>query len=56
MPKGCQSNGFATDRGRLTIIGAGTSNGARSFTPVLPGIESQADWNAHLARIQAVVS
>jgi hypothetical protein len=38
MPKGCQSNGFTTDRGRLTIVGAGTSNGARSFTPVLPGI------------------
>jgi hypothetical protein len=53
MPKGCQSNGFATDRGRLTIIGARTSNGARSFTPVLPGIESKADWDAHLSRIQA---
>jgi hypothetical protein len=53
MPKGCQSNGFTTDRGRLTIIEARTSNGARSFTPVLPGIESQADWDAHLAPIQA---
>jgi hypothetical protein len=53
MPKGRQSNGFTTDRGRLTIIGAGTSNGAQSFTPVLPGIETQADWDEHLARIQA---
>jgi hypothetical protein len=53
MPKECQSNGFTTDRGRLTIVGAGTSNGARSFTPVLRGIETQADWDAHLARIQA---
>src|SRR6516165_8440268 len=56
MPKGRQSNGFTTDRGRLTIIGAGTSNGAQSFSPVLPGIETQADWDAHLARIQASLS
>jgi hypothetical protein len=47
MPKGRQSNGFTTDRGRLTIIGAGTSNGAQSFSPVLPGIEIQADWDEH---------
>ena len=53
MPKGCHSNGFTSDRGRLTIIGAKTSNGSRSFTPVLPGIEFQADWDAHLARVQA---
>jgi hypothetical protein len=53
MPKGYQSNGFTTDRGRLTIIGAKTSNGSRFFTPVLPGIGSHADWDAHLARIQA---
>jgi len=56
MPKGRQSNGFTTDRGRLTIIGAGTSNGAQSFSPVLPGIETQADWDLHLARIQASLS
>jgi|SRR5215469_17639926 len=43
MPKGCQSNGFATDRGRVTIIAAATSNGVQSFSPVLPGIETQAD-------------
>jgi hypothetical protein len=56
MPKGCQSNGFSSAKGRLTIIGATTSNGSRSFSPVLPGIETQADWDAHLARIQASLS
>src|SRR5262245_42233895 len=53
MVKGQQSNGFNTERGRATIVCALTSNGARSFTPVLPGIETQADWDTHLARIQA---
>jgi hypothetical protein len=53
MPKGCQSNGFTSAKGRLSIIGAATSNGSRSFSPVLPGIETQADWDAHPARIQA---
>ena len=53
MPKGCQSNGFTSAKGRLTIVGAQTSNGSRSFSPVLPGIETQADWDEHLARIQA---
>jgi hypothetical protein len=49
FPESCS----LSDRGWLTIIGAGTSSGARSFTPVLPGIETQADWDVHLARIQA---
>src|SRR5215470_3887435 len=53
MPKGCQSNGFTSAKGRLTIVGAQTSNGSRSFTPVLPGLETQADWDEHLARVQA---
>src|SRR5215472_11087252 len=56
MPKGCQSNGFTSAKGRLTIIDAATSNGSRSFTPVLPGIETQAGWDLHLARIQASLS
>src|SRR5215471_13681554 len=56
MPKGCQSNGFTSAKGRLSIIDAATSNGSRSFSPVLPGIETQADWDAHLARIQASLS
>jgi hypothetical protein len=56
MAKGQQSNGFKTDRGRTTIVSAVTSNGSRSFTPVLPGIETQADWDEHLTRIQASLS
>src|ERR1700746_774644 len=47
MAKGQQSNGFTTDRGRLTIVGARTSNGAFSFTPVIPG-EREEDWLALL--------
>jgi hypothetical protein len=43
MAKGRQSNGFTTDRGRVTIVGARTSNGAFSFTPVVPG-EREKDW------------
>jgi len=43
MAKGRQSNGFTTDRGRVTIVGARTSNGAFSFTPVVPG-EREQDW------------
>jgi len=53
MAGGHKSNGFKTERGRLTIVGAQTSNGSLSFTPVLPGIETQADWEQHLVRIQA---
>jgi hypothetical protein len=53
MPKGCQSNGFTSAKGRLSIIGAATSNGSRSFSPVLPGLETQADWERHLAGIEA---
>src|SRR5262249_46554115 len=47
MAKGQQSNGFTTDRGRLTIVGAQTSNGALCFTPVLDG-EREEDWLAIL--------
>jgi hypothetical protein len=56
MPKGQRSDGFTNERGRLTIIGAGTSNGAQSFSPVLPGIETQEDWESHLAGIQVSLS
>ena len=56
MANGHKSNGATTDRGRLTIIGAGTSNGAQSFSPVLPGIETQEEWESHLAGIQASLS
>src|SRR5215471_8354193 len=56
MPKGCQSNGFTSAKGRLSIIDAATSNGSRSFSPVLPGIETQADWDRHLAGVQASLS
>src|SRR6516165_7604604 len=47
------AGGQKSELNRLTIIGAATSNGSRSFSPVLPGIETQADWDEHLARIQA---
>ena len=53
MANGHKSNGTTTERGRLTIIGAGTSNGARTFSPVLPGIETQEEWDSHLAAITA---
>src|SRR6516165_9533256 len=31
---------------------ARTSNGSRSFSPVLPGLETQAGWDAHLAGVE----
>jgi hypothetical protein len=45
MGGGHKSNGYTTDRGRLTIVGAQTSNGALCFTPVLDG-EREEDWLA----------
>jgi hypothetical protein len=42
-----------SDPGRLTIIGASTSNGSRCFEPWLPGIESKEQWEAHLAGVRA---
>ena len=51
MAKGRQSNGFTTDCGRVTIVGARTSNGAFSFTPVIPG-EREEDWLALLAGVR----
>ena len=56
MPKGQRSDGFTSERGRLTIIGAGVSNGAESFSPVLPGIETKEEWESHLAGIQDSLS
>ena len=47
MAGGHKSNGFTTERGRLTIVGARTSNGALCFSPVLPG-EREEDWLAVL--------
>jgi hypothetical protein len=47
MAGGHKSNGFKTERGRLTIVGAQTSNGALCFSPVLPG-EREEDWRALL--------
>jgi hypothetical protein len=51
MANGHKSHGFTTDRGRVTIVGAGTSNGAICFTPVLPG-ENEHEWQAHLSGLQ----
>jgi hypothetical protein len=56
MPRGQQSNGVNTERGRLTIIGASTTNGSRTFSPILPGIETQEDWDEHLAGIRLSLS
>jgi hypothetical protein len=56
MANGHKSNGATTEGGRLTIIGSQTSNGARTFSPVLPGLESQEEWDEHLAGIQASLS
>jgi hypothetical protein len=53
MANGHKSNGATTERGRLTIIGARTANGARAFEPWLPGIETQEEWESHLAAITA---
>jgi hypothetical protein len=47
MAGGHKSNGFKTEHGRLTIVGAQTSNGALCFSPVLPG-EREEDWRALL--------
>jgi hypothetical protein len=41
-----------SDLGRLTIIGASTSNGSRCFEPWLPGIETQEQWESHLAGVR----
>jgi hypothetical protein len=51
MANGHKSHGFTTDRGRVTIVGAGTSNGAICFTPILPG-ENEHEWQAHLSGLQ----
>ena len=51
MAGGHKSNGFTTERGRVTIVGALTSNGAFSFTPVIPG-EREEDWLALLSGIR----
>jgi hypothetical protein len=51
MAKGRQSNGCTTDRGRLTIVSAQTSNGALCFSPVLPG-EREEDWLAVLGGVR----
>jgi len=50
------AGGQKSELNRLTIIGAATSNGSRSFSPVLPGIETQADWDAHLAGVKGTLS
>jgi hypothetical protein len=47
MAGGHKSGGFKTERGRMTIVGAQTSNGANCFTPTLPG-EFESDWHALL--------
>jgi hypothetical protein len=47
MAGGHKSDGFKTERGRMTIVGARTSNGATCFSPVLPG-ETEEHWNALL--------
>jgi hypothetical protein len=45
MSNGHKSNGYTTERGRLTIVSARTSNGARCFEPTLPGEDPEA-WLA----------
>jgi hypothetical protein len=55
MAGGHKSNGYTTERGRLTIIGAQTTNGSRCFSPVLPGIETQAGWDRHLAGVKGTL-
>jgi hypothetical protein len=46
-----KANGFKTDRGRLTIVGAQTSHGAECFIPVVPG-EREEDWLALLKGVR----
>jgi hypothetical protein len=56
MANGHKSNGATTERGRLTIIGANTTNGSRCFEAWLPGIETQEEWESHLAGIRSSLS
>src|SRR5215469_147531 len=51
MAGGHKSNGVKTERSRMTIVGARTSNGARCFSPVLPG-EREEDWLALLGGVR----
>jgi hypothetical protein len=51
MAGGHKSSGFKTERGRMTIVGARTSNGARCFSPVLPR-EREEDWLAVLGGVR----
>jgi hypothetical protein len=49
MPRGVpsngpKSNGAKTKRGRLSIITANVGNGMRCWSPVLPGIETEEEW------------
>jgi hypothetical protein len=50
MAGGHKSGGFKTERGRMTLV-ARTSNGARCFSPVLPG-EREEDWLAVLGGVR----
>jgi hypothetical protein len=50
---GCKSNGAKTRQGKLTILSAKVVDGSRCWSPVLPAIEREEDWQARLAAVTA---
>jgi hypothetical protein len=49
---GPKSNGVKTKRGRLSIITANVGNGMRCWSPVLPGIETEEEWEKLLSDVR----
>ena len=50
---GVKSNGTKSRKGKLTILSANAVNGGRCWSPVLPAIETEEDWQARLAAVTA---
>jgi hypothetical protein len=50
---GCKSNGYKTREGKLTILSAKVIDGSRCWSPVLPAIETEEDWQARLVAVNS---
>jgi hypothetical protein len=50
---GVKSNGPKTREGKLTILSFKVVDGSRCWSPVLPAIEREEDWQARLAAVTA---
>jgi hypothetical protein len=50
---GCKSNGAKTREGKLTILSVKVVDGSRCWSPVLPAVEREEDWQARLSAVTA---